>query len=58
MAKTLMETIYGKFNKFEIFKDSGIMSTSFTVIKDGKFTSRHSSLADAVAKAKKIGKVD
>ena len=53
-SKTVVETIYGKYSKFEIVKDSGVMSTKFYVRKDGKpHRGSFSSLAAAVEAAKK-----
>lgn len=53
MSKTVMETFYGSYSKFEVVKDSGTFSTEFKVYKDGKFLSSFSSLARAVEYAKK-----
>jgi len=52
--KNLVETIYGKYHKFEIVKDSGGVfgSIKFYLHKDGKpFKGSYSSLADAVEAA-------
>jgi hypothetical protein len=54
----VMETIYGKYHKFEIVKDSGGVfgSVKFYVLKDGKpFKGSYSSLANAVQAAKDEG---
>lgn len=53
MAKTIVETVYGKYSKYEVVKDSGLLSTSFYVCKDGKYVSSYDSLKDAVEAAKK-----
>ncbi|MEZ5549036.1 MAG: hypothetical protein R3E74_14820 [Pseudomonadales bacterium] len=53
MSKEVIETYHGKYSKFEVVKDSGLMSTKFYVYKDGKFVSDHKSLSDAVDAAKK-----
>ena len=57
MSKEVMETVFGKYSKFEIVKKSGIIgSTKFYVHKDGSpFKGPYSSLADAVEAAKKQG---
>ena len=51
MSKTVVETFYGKFSKFEVVRDSGTFSTSFYVYKDGKHESSHGSLDQAVKSA-------
>lgn len=53
MAKTVIETFYGKFHKFDVVRDSGIFSTNFYVLKDGKPYESFSSLSAAVKFAKK-----
>jgi hypothetical protein len=56
--KTVIETIYGKYNKFEIVKDSsGSWSgPKFYIYKDGEYyRGSFSSLKDAVEAAKKEG---
>ena len=54
-TKTIVETIYGKYSKFEIVKDSGLLgSPKFYIRKDGHaHRGSFSSLAAAVAAAKK-----
>lgn len=52
MSKTVIETFYGKFSKFEVVRDSGTFSTSFYVYKDGKYDSSHGSLDKAIAYAR------
>jgi len=55
---TVVETIYGKYHKFEIVKDSGGVfgSVKFYIRKDGKsFKGSYSRLADAVEAAKSEG---
>lgn len=57
-AKTVVETIYGKYHKFEIVKDPGgvFSGVKFYVRKDGKpFKGSYSSLADAVKAAQEEG---
>ena len=52
--KNVIETIYGKYHKFEIVKDSGgvFSSVSFYIHRDGKrFKGSYSSLAAAVQAA-------
>lgn len=54
----VVETIYGKYNKYEIVKygGGGFSSPSFAIYKDGSvYKSGYSSLADAVQAAKKLG---
>jgi hypothetical protein len=53
MSKTTIETFYGKFHKFEVVRDSGIFSTRFYILKDGKPYESFSSLKAAVEFAKK-----
>jgi hypothetical protein len=54
----LVETIYGKYNKYEIVKIVGgaFSSSTFAIYKDGSICkSGYSSLSDAVEAAKKLG---
>jgi hypothetical protein len=54
----VVETIYGKYSKYEIVKYGGgiISSSHFAIYKDGSiFKSGYSSLSDAVEAAKKLG---
>ena len=51
MSKTVVESFYGKFSKFDVVRDSGTFSTSFYVYKDGKHESSHGSLDQAVKSA-------
>jgi len=56
--KTVVETIYGKYHKFEIVKDSGGIfgSIKFWIYKDGEpFKGSYSSLRDAVQAAQDQG---
>lgn len=56
--KTVVETIYGKYHKFEIVKDPGgvFSGVKFYLWKDGKpFKGSYSSLAAAVQAAKDEG---
>ncbi|GGN60398.1 hypothetical protein GCM10011349_41900 [Novosphingobium indicum] len=55
MGKTVVETIYGKYSKYEIVKDSGTFSTSIYLYKDGKHDGSYSSVAAAVEAAKRKG---
>lgn len=58
MADTVMETIYGKYHKYEIRKSEGgvFSSPSFHIYRDGSlWSSRFSSLAEAVEAAKAAG---
>ena len=53
----VVETIYGKYNKYEIVKETGTFSsTKFYILRDGKsWKSSFSSLADAVQCARDEG---
>ncbi len=54
----VVETIYGKYSKYEIVKNAGgvFSSSTFAIYKDGSiFKSGYSSLSDAVEAAKKLG---
>lgn len=52
--KELIETIYGKYCKYEIVRESSIFSTKFYIYRDGKYhRGSFSSLADAVEAARK-----
>lgn len=54
--RPVIETIYGKYHKLEIVKDSGIWSTKFYILKDGEsFRGPYSSLSAAVDQARKEG---
>ncbi len=56
MSKKVIETIYGKYSKFEIVKTSGMFSSKFYVYKDGKpYRGEYSSLRAAVEAAKSEG---
>jgi len=55
MAKKLVETLYGKSIKYEIFKDVGVLSTTFSIYRDGKYWKMTSELGKAVEMAKKGG---
>lgn len=57
-ARNVIETIYGKYHKFEIVKSPGgfLSSTTFIIYRDGKhFKGSYSSLSDAVEAARKEG---
>lgn len=57
MGKEVVETIYGKYSKFEVVKDSGSFSTKFYVRKDGKpHKGAYSSLRAAVEAAEQDAK--
>ena len=34
---TLVETVYGKYSKYDVYKNSGVWSTKFEVYKDDKY---------------------
>lgn len=54
--KKLMETVYGKYHKYEIVKHSSLFSVRIYIRKDGKATGEsYGSLRDAVAAAQKKG---
>lgn len=53
MGKTVIETFYGTFHKYEVIRDSRTFSTSFYVLKDGKPYGSFSSLKAAVEFAKR-----
>jgi len=56
--KKLVETIYGKRNKFEVYRNVNLIANDdFVVYKDGKYFSSHKNLNDAIARAKKEGGV-
>jgi hypothetical protein len=51
--KKLVETIYGRRNKFEIYKNSKLFgSTDFSVYKDGGYWKTFDTLSSAVEKCK------
>jgi hypothetical protein len=57
-GKDVVETIYGKYNKFEIVREKGgvFTSTKFYIYKGGKYhRGSFSSLRDAVEAAKQEG---
>lgn len=53
MSKTIVETIWGKHSKFEVEKNATTWSTTYRVLKDGKYLRDFDSLARAVEYAKK-----
>jgi hypothetical protein len=56
-TKKVVETVYGKYSKYEIVKSSGVLSTKFYVRKDGDVaTGKFSSLKAAVEWAEKKGR--
>jgi hypothetical protein len=55
--KEVVETVYGKYSKFEVIKSSDVFSTSFYVYKDGKYyKGSYSSLRAAVEAANEAAK--
>ncbi|MFV0410743.1 MAG: hypothetical protein ACK5LJ_13940 [Paracoccus sp. (in: a-proteobacteria)] len=55
MSKTLIETVYGKYSKYEVFRSSGTFSTDIYLYKDGKNIGKYSSVEAAVKAAKDKG---
>lgn len=58
MNNEIMETIYGKYHKFEVVKSPGgvLSSTSFNIHRDGKYyKGSYKSLADTVDAVKREG---
>ena len=57
MSDEVVETVYGKYSKFEVVKKTGVIeSTKFYLLKDGKpFKGPYSSLSDAVEAARREG---
>lgn len=55
MSRTVVETVYGKYSKYEIVRDSGMFSTSVYLLKDGKYAGSYGSVEAAVAAAKSKG---
>ncbi len=58
MTDTVMETVYGKYNKYEIKKSEGgfFSSPTFHIYRDGKlWGSSYDSLAKAVEAARDAG---
>lgn len=53
MSKTIVETFYGKFSRFDVEKNMTTWSTTFRVLKDGAYLRAFDSLARAVEFAKK-----
>lgn len=52
--KKLVETIYGRRSKFEIYKNSGLWDgTNFLVYKDGVYWKKFDTLSSAVESSKK-----
>lgn len=52
MSKTIVETFYGSYSRFDVIKDTRTFTTSFYVYKDGKHESSHATLAKAVEAAR------
>jgi hypothetical protein len=51
--KKLVETIYGRRSKFEIYKNSKLIgSTDFSVYKDGDYWKTFDTLSSAVERSK------
>lgn len=55
MTKTVVEVVYGKYSKYEIIKETGVLSTDIRLYKDGKYVSTHKSVEDAVKYAREKG---
>lgn len=55
MSRTVVEIVYGKYSKYEIVRDSGVISTSIYLYKDGKSIGSYSSVEKAVEAARKKG---
>jgi hypothetical protein len=54
--EVVVETVYGKYHKYEVIKKSDTFGTKFYVHKDGKpFKGSYSSLSIAVEVAKSAG---
>ncbi len=51
--KKLVETIYGKYSKFDIYRSENWGTPDFYLRKDGKPWKSYSTLSAAVAEAKK-----
>jgi hypothetical protein len=52
-TKKLVETIYGRRSKFEIYKNEKLFgSTDFSIYKDGSYWKTVGTLSSAVEKAK------
>ncbi len=52
MAKQLIETIFGKKNKYEIFKETG-WNTKFRIYRSGEYLRSYDDLRVAVEWARK-----
>jgi hypothetical protein len=58
MEETVIETIYGKYSKFEIKREEGgfFSDAKFRIYRDGKYyKGAYSSLTDAVDAVRKEG---
>lgn len=55
MSKVLIETIYGKHCKYEVFRTSRTFSTDIYLYRDGKNIGKYSSVEAAVKAAKDKG---
>lgn len=58
MSKTVMETIYGKYHKYEIVRSDGgfLSSPTFYIYRDGEhWKGSYDSLAKAVQAAREAG---
>lgn len=54
--RTIVETIYGKYHKHEIVKDSRLFGVTFYIWRDGKpYRGSYSSLKAAVEAAQREG---
>lgn len=55
-SKVVMETIYGKKNKYEVIKVSKLLGVKFVIYRDGKYhRGEFDSLAEAVEACKREG---
>jgi hypothetical protein len=56
MSKEIIETLFSKYNKYEIVKDSSALGgVKFYLQRDGSPYGAFSDLRDAIEKAKKEG---
>ncbi|HID44177.1 MAG TPA: hypothetical protein EYP34_00285 [Chromatiaceae bacterium] len=53
MGKEVVVRVHGKYNTFNVVKNSGTWSTKYEVYKDEKYLCSFSSRADAVRRAHK-----
>ena len=55
MSETIVETIYGKYSKYEVVKKSSTWSMDIVLRKDGKYLGTYSSVQAAIDAANKKG---